>query len=123
MDPRAARAGVLLSLAECIRFGITSVSDLYPFPEVTAQAVAEVGLKANIAPALTLFSDESEDFDFEKDPSCPISISSISLSPTEGITISENLILVKRLLKYCSIIPPPCRCVFQRVDLYHMSLS
>lgn len=70
MDPRAARAGVLLSLAECIRFGITSVSDLYPFPEVTAQAVAEVGLRANIAPALTLFSDESEDFDFEKDPSC-----------------------------------------------------
>ena len=33
----------MLSLAECLRFGVTSVSDLYAFPEVTAQAVAEVG--------------------------------------------------------------------------------
>ncbi|OLA31893.1 MAG: hypothetical protein BHW33_01160 [Firmicutes bacterium CAG:137_57_8] len=70
LDARAARAGVMLSLAECLRFGVTSVSDLYSFPEVTAQAVAEVGIKANIAPALTLFADESEDFDFEKDPAC-----------------------------------------------------
>lgn len=70
MDARAARAGVNLSLAECIRFGITSVSDLYAFPEVTAQAVADAGLKANIALPLTLFSDEAEEFDFEKDPSC-----------------------------------------------------
>ena len=53
LDARAARAGVMLSLAECLRFGVTSVSDLYSFPEVTAQAVAEVGIKANIAPALT----------------------------------------------------------------------
>ncbi|CDB30228.1 amidohydrolase family protein [Firmicutes bacterium CAG:137] len=70
LDARAARAGVMLSLAECLQFGVTSVSDLYSFPEVTAQAVAEVGMKANIAPALTLFADESEDFDFEKDPAC-----------------------------------------------------
>ena len=27
-------------------------------------------MKANIAPALTLFADDSEDFDFEKDPAC-----------------------------------------------------
>lgn len=70
MDARAARAGVNLSLAECIRFGITSVSDLYAFPEVTAQAVADAGLKANIALPLTLFSGETEEFDFEKDPAC-----------------------------------------------------
>ncbi|MFR1753622.1 MAG: amidohydrolase family protein [Oscillospiraceae bacterium] len=68
LDARSARAGVMLSLAECLRFGVTSVSDLYAFPEVTAQAVAEVGLKANIAPSMTLFTDETEDFDFEKDP-------------------------------------------------------
>ena len=70
MDARAAEAGVKLALAECIRFGITSVSDLYGFPEITAQAVAEAGLKANIAMPLSLFADESEDFDFETDPSC-----------------------------------------------------
>ena len=70
LDARSARAGVMLSLAECLRFGVTSVSDLYAFPEVTAQAVAEVGLKANIAPSMTLFTDETEDFDFEKDPDC-----------------------------------------------------
>lgn len=70
MDPRAARAGVQLALAECIRFGVTSVSDLYAFPGVTAQAVAEAGLKANIAVPLSLFVHEYEDFDFENDPTC-----------------------------------------------------
>lgn len=70
MDARSAKAAVLLSLAECLRFGITSVSDLYAFPEVTAQCVAEVGMKANIAAPLALFTDESEEFDFEKDPQC-----------------------------------------------------
>ena len=70
LDARAARAGVLLSLAECIRFGVTSVSDLYGFAQVTAETVAEVGLKANIAPPLSLFAHESEEFDFETDPAC-----------------------------------------------------
>lgn len=70
MDARSARAGVQLALAECIRFGITSVSDLYSFPEVTAEAVAEAGLKANIALPLALFADESQEFDFETDPAC-----------------------------------------------------
>lgn len=72
MDARAARAGVDLALAECIRFGITSVSDLYGFPEVTAQAVKDAGLKANIALPLSLFADESQDFDFETDPACKV---------------------------------------------------
>lgn len=70
MDARAAKAGVQLALAECIRFGITSVSDLYGFPEVTAEAVAEAGIKANIALPLALFADESQEFDFETDPAC-----------------------------------------------------
>lgn len=70
MDARSAKAGVLLGLAECLRFGVTSVSDLYAFPEVTAEAVAEVGMKANIAAPLALFTDESEEFDFERDPQC-----------------------------------------------------
>lgn len=70
MDARCARAGVLLSLAECLRFGITSVSDLFGFPEITAQAVSEVGMKANIALPLSLFTSDTEDFDFEADPAC-----------------------------------------------------
>ena len=70
MDERAAKAATLLSIAECLRFGVTSVSDLYYFPEVTAQAVAESGIKGNIALAATRFIDPSEDFDFEADPQC-----------------------------------------------------
>ena len=70
MDERAAKAATLLSIAECLRFGVTSVSDLYFFPEVTAQAVAETGIKANIALAASRFIDQNEDFDFETDGQC-----------------------------------------------------
>ena len=70
LDERAGRAATQLSIAECLRFGITSVSDLFYSPEVTAQVVAETGIKANIALAATRFVDDSEDFDFETDPGC-----------------------------------------------------
>ena len=70
MDDRAAKASALLGIAECLRFGITSVSDLYDFPEATAQAVAESGIKANIALAANRFQDENEEFDFETDEQC-----------------------------------------------------
>ncbi len=70
MDERAAKAAVQLSIAECLRFGVTSVSDLYYFPDSAAQAVAESGIKANIALAATRYVDQSEDFDFETDPQC-----------------------------------------------------
>ena len=70
MDSRAAKAATLLSIAECLRFGITSVSDLYYYPEATAEAVAESGIKANIALSAYRFIDENEDFDFESDEQC-----------------------------------------------------
>ena len=70
MDSRAAKAASLLSIAECLRFGITSVSDLYHFPDATAEAVAESGIKANIALSAYRFIDENEDFDFETDEQC-----------------------------------------------------
>ena len=70
MDERAAKAATQLAIAECLRFGVTSVSDLYYFPEATAQVVAESGIKGNIALAATRFIDQSEDFDFETDPQC-----------------------------------------------------
>ena len=67
MDSRSAKAAALLSIAECLRFGVTSVSDLYYYPNATAQAVAESGIKANLARGTTLFGEE---FDVEKHPGC-----------------------------------------------------
>ena len=70
MDSRAAKAAASLAIAEALRFGITSVSDLYYYPEATAQAVADAGIKANIALSAYRFIDENEDFDFETDEQC-----------------------------------------------------
>ena len=70
LDTRAAKAAAQLAIAECLRFGITSVSDLYYFPEATAQAAAESGIKANIALSAYRFIDQNEDFDFETDEQC-----------------------------------------------------
>ncbi len=70
MDSRCAKAAALLGIAECLRFGVTSVSDLYFYPEATAQAAAESGIKANLALSAYRFIDENEDFDFETDEQC-----------------------------------------------------
>lgn len=70
MDSRTAKAAALLAISECLRFGVTSVSDLYYYPEATAQAVAQSGIKANLALSSYRFIHESEDFDFETDEQC-----------------------------------------------------
>ena len=70
LDARSAKASALLGIAECLRFGITSVSDLYYHPQATAEAVAESGIKANLALSAYRFIDENEDFDFETDEQC-----------------------------------------------------
>ncbi len=70
MDSRCALAAAKLGIAECLRFGITSVSDLYYYPDATAQAVADTGIKANLALSSYRFIDENEDFDFETDEQC-----------------------------------------------------
>ena len=70
MDSRAAKAAALLSIAECLRFGITSVSDLYYYPNATAEAVAEAGIKANLALSSYRFIDQNEEFDFNTDEQC-----------------------------------------------------
>ncbi len=70
MDSRSARAAALLSIAECLRFGVTSVSDLYYYPDATAKAVADSGIKANLALSSYRFIDENEEFDFETDEQC-----------------------------------------------------
>ena len=70
MDSRCAKAAASLGLAECLRFGVTSVSDLYYYPEATAEAAAEAGIKANIALSAYRFIDQNEEFDFETDEQC-----------------------------------------------------
>ena len=70
MDSRSAKAAALLSIAECLRFGITSVSDLYYYPNATAEAAAESGIKANLALSAYRFIDACEDFDFDTDEQC-----------------------------------------------------
>ncbi len=72
MDSRCAKAAALLGIAECVRFGVTSVSDLYYYPEATAEAAAESGIKANVALSSYRFLDENEEFDFEKDEQCAL---------------------------------------------------
>ena len=70
MDSRSAKAAALLSIAECLRFGVTSVSDLYYYPNATAEAVSESGIKANLSLSSYRFIDQNEDFDFETDEQC-----------------------------------------------------
>ena len=67
LDGRCVKAASLLSIAECLRFGTTSVSDMYYFCDEIAEAVAESGIKANLSRATTLFGEE---FDFEQDVRC-----------------------------------------------------
>ena len=70
LDDRSVKAAATLGIAECLRFGTTSVSDLYYYPEAVAQAAADTGIKANVALASYRFIDQSEDFDFETDDQC-----------------------------------------------------
>jgi len=70
MNARAAKASALLGIAECLRFGITSVSDLYYYPDATAQAIADSGIKGNVALSAYHFIDQNEEFDFDTDEQC-----------------------------------------------------
>lgn len=70
MDSRCAKAAALLGIAECLRCGITSVSDHYYYPNATAEAVAQSGIKANLSLSAYRFIDANEEFDFERDEQC-----------------------------------------------------
>ena len=70
MDSRSAKSAALLGIAECLRFGVTSVSDLYYYPAATAEAVAESGIKANLALSSYRYIDQNEEFDFDTDEQC-----------------------------------------------------
>lgn len=68
LDARAAKASALLGIAECLRFGVTSVSNLSGHLDAVAQAVAESGIKANLAQETAMYL--GDDFDFETYPDC-----------------------------------------------------
>ena len=70
MDSRCARAAATLGVAECLRFGITSVSDLYYYPDATAEVIAQSGMKGNLALSAYRFIAEQEEFDFKTDEQC-----------------------------------------------------
>ena len=70
MDSRIAKSAATIAAAECLRFGITSVSDLYYYPDATAEVIAESGMKANLALSSYRFIDAVEEFDFNKDEQC-----------------------------------------------------
>ena len=70
LDKRSAKASALLGIAECLRFGVTSVSDLYYYPDATAEALQEAGMKGNVALSAYRFIADTEDFDFETDEQC-----------------------------------------------------
>ena len=70
MDARCAKASALMGIAECLRFGVTSVSDLYYYPNATAEAIAQSGIKGNVALSSYRFIDQNEDFDFDTDEQC-----------------------------------------------------
>ena len=70
MDSRSAKAAATLGAAECLRFGITSVSDLYYYPEATAQVLSQCGMKGNLALSSYRFTDENEPFDLDTDEQC-----------------------------------------------------
>ncbi len=68
LDDRCVKAATLLGIAECLQFGVTSVSEMYDHVDAIAEAVAESGIKANIARGTTMFL--GDDFDFETFPAC-----------------------------------------------------
>ena len=70
MDSRCAKAAATLGVAECLRFGITSISDLYYYPNATAEVIAESGMKANLSLSSYRFVDQCEEFDFRTDEQC-----------------------------------------------------
>ena len=52
LDERCIAAGIRLGFAECIRFGVTSCTEMYFHLPKIAEAVLETGIKANICNAL-----------------------------------------------------------------------
>ncbi len=59
LTPESVRVGSELAIAEMIRGGVVSFSDMYFFCDETAKAVIDTGVKANISRCLVSFSDDA----------------------------------------------------------------
>ncbi len=68
LDDRTVKAATLLGIAECLRFGVTSVSDMYDHCGAIAEAVVQSGIKANLSRGTTMFL--GDDFSFDSFPAC-----------------------------------------------------
>lgn len=90
LDGRAVKAATTLALAEALRFGTTSVSDMYYFCDEICQAVAESGIKANISRGTSMFLGD----DFSLTPSRPAR--NWSRSRTNGTTMTMAALRSKR---------------------------
>ena len=58
LDSNAVYWGTMLAMAESLKFGIVSTSDMYYFCEDMAEAVAECGAKSNISRSVTNITGE-----------------------------------------------------------------
>lgn len=58
LDSNAVYWGTMLAMAESLRYGIVSTSDMYYFCEDMAEAVAECGAKSNISRSITNITGE-----------------------------------------------------------------
>ncbi|MCL2638938.1 MAG: amidohydrolase [Oscillospiraceae bacterium] len=58
LDGSAVYLGTMLGLAESVRFGIVSTTDMYNFCDDMVRAYTEAGLKCNIGRAILSFTDE-----------------------------------------------------------------
>ncbi|MBQ2706639.1 MAG: amidohydrolase [Clostridia bacterium] len=59
LTPESVRVGTELAIAEMIRGGCVSFSDMYFFCDETARAALELGVKANISRCLVSFADDA----------------------------------------------------------------
>ena len=55
LDGRCVRAATTLAVAECLKFGVTSVSDMYYFCDDICDVIAKSGMKANISRGTSMF--------------------------------------------------------------------
>ncbi len=63
LDARCVRAGALLGVAECLRFGITSVTDMYFQLPTIAEVCFQAGIKANLCNAGMSFDQQHYQFE------------------------------------------------------------
>lgn len=61
LNGEAVSAGMLLGIAESLRFGIVSTTDMYYFGDEMARAVLESGVKNNLGRGVVNFSEEAID--------------------------------------------------------------